>query len=106
MIHKHCSDRANALLIHSTRDKNPVATVPPPSEFSLLFPDPLGRLDGLLCPWEYHGFQEVDEMIANDGIEKMASPHLFHTFFICLLDFSLLSLLTSPTFSNLLKNLL
>ena len=28
------------------------------------------ELDDVLGPWEYHGCHEVDEMIANDGIES------------------------------------
>ena len=33
--------------------------------------DLLGRLDGVLGPWEYHGCHEVEEMIANGGLEKV-----------------------------------
>ena len=30
------------------------------------------KLDDLLGPWEYHRCHEVEEMIANDGIESSA----------------------------------
>ena len=65
-------------------------TLPRVSQIPPTFPGNFLELDDALGPWEYHRCREVDEMVANDGIESSAggTSHVIENVYMFYFSFS------------------